>query len=292
MPTQRPHSIGPRAQTKLDGRRGCPVRRCQLVQGEFRPTQAGMVQKRTDQKEYLDCRRRREKDRTSGMRDATASFAAQRKYVEGLAHIIFSSNPKQVRFWLGKESVTVEELESQYDGCKPCMHGSDAHSVAKAGQPDEGRRCWLKGDLTFDSLRQACIEPDERVFIGTEPPRGALDSHTITSVYVSNAPWIANGAVGLNAGLVAVIGARGSGKTALADLIAAGGLALSPHLNEHSFILRAKPYLGSAKPSCNGRLAKRPATNSTRPTLRICSPVHMSSTCPSSLSTSSARRKA
>jgi len=188
-----------------------------------------------------------EKDGTSGLRDATASFAAQRKNVEGLAHIIFSANPKQVRFWLGKESATVEELESQYNGCKPCLHGSDAHSLAKAGQPDGDRRCWLKGDLTFDSLRQACIEPEERVFIGTEPPRGALDSHTINSVSVTNAPWIANGAVGLNAGLIAVIGARGSGKTALADLIAAGGLALSPHLNERSFILRAKQYLGDSK---------------------------------------------
>jgi len=188
-----------------------------------------------------------EKDGTSGLRDATASFAAQRKNVEGLAHIIFSANPKQVRFWLGKESATVEELESQYNGCKPCLHGSDAHSLAKAGQPDGDRRCWIKGDLMFDSLRQACIEPEERVFIGTEPPRGALDSHTINSVSVTNAPWIANGAVGLNAGLVAVIGARGSGKTALADLIAAGGLALSPHLNERSFILRAKQHLGDSK---------------------------------------------
>ena len=35
-----------------------------------------------------------EKDGTSGLRDATASFAAQRKYVEGLAHIVFSANPK------------------------------------------------------------------------------------------------------------------------------------------------------------------------------------------------------
>lgn len=71
-----------------------------------------------------------EKDGTSGLRDVTASFAAQRKNVEGLAHIIFSANPKQVRFWLGKESATVEELESQYNGCKPCLHGSDAHSLA------------------------------------------------------------------------------------------------------------------------------------------------------------------
>lgn len=188
-----------------------------------------------------------EKDGTSGLRDATASFAAQRKNVEGLAHIIFSANPKQVRFWLGKESATVEELESQYSGCKPCLHGSDAHSLVKAGQPDGDRRCWIKGDLTFDSLRQACIEPEERVFIGAEPPRGALDSHTINLVSVTNAPWIANGDVELNAGLVAVIGARGSGKTALADLIAAGGFALSPHLNERSFILRAKQHLGNSK---------------------------------------------
>lgn len=188
-----------------------------------------------------------EKDGTSGLRDATASFAAQRKNLEGLAHIIFSSNPKQIRFWLGKESATVAELESQYNGCKPCLHGSDAHSIAKAGQPDGDRRCWIKGDLMFDSLRQACIEPEERVSIGAEPPRGALGSHTINSLSVTNAPWIANGPVELNAGLVAVIGARGSGKTALADLIAAGGLALSPHLNERSFILRAKQHLADSK---------------------------------------------
>jgi energy-coupling factor transporter ATP-binding protein EcfA2 len=188
-----------------------------------------------------------EKDGTSGLRDATASFAAQRKNIEGLAHIIFSSNPKQIRFWLGKETATVEELEIQYNGCKPCLHGSDAHSLAKAGRPDGDRLCWIKGDLTFDSLRQACIEPGERVFIGMEPPRGALAGHIINLLSVKNAPWIANSTVELNSGLVAVIGARGSGKTALADLIAAGGFALSPHLNERSFIQRAKPHLGNSE---------------------------------------------
>ncbi|OBS10156.1 TrlF family AAA-like ATPase [Acidihalobacter prosperus] len=188
-----------------------------------------------------------EKDGTSGLRDATASFAAQRKNVEGLAQIIFSANPQQIRFWLGKGSLTVEELESQYNGCKPCLHGSDAHSVSKVGQPDGDRRSWIKGDLVFEALRQACIEPGERVFVGAEPPRGALDGQTIRSLSVANAPWIANDCVVLNSGLVAVIGARGSGKTALADLIAAGGLALSPHLNERSFILRAKEYLGNSK---------------------------------------------
>jgi hypothetical protein len=46
--------------------------------------------------------------------------------------------------------------------------------------------------------------------------------------------------------LVGIIGARGSGKTALADIIAAGGFALSPHLSERSFIRRAKSHLGES----------------------------------------------
>lgn len=188
-----------------------------------------------------------EKDGTSGLRDAAASFAAQRKNLEGFAHIIFSANPKQISFWLGKGSVSVAELESQYNGRKPCLHGSDAHSSEKVGLPDEDRRCWIKGDLTFESLQQVCIEPEERVFIGSEPPRGALEGQTISAVSISNAPWLSRSTIELNPGLVAVIGARGSGKTALADLIAAGGLALSPHLTDKSFILRAKDLLGDSE---------------------------------------------
>jgi energy-coupling factor transporter ATP-binding protein EcfA2 len=187
-----------------------------------------------------------EKDGTSGLRDATASFAAQRKHVERIANIVFSANPRQINFWLGKGAASVVELESQYNGTKPCLHGSDAHTSAKVGQPDASRFCWIKGDLTFESLRQTCIEPAERVYIGAEPPRGALQGHIISAVSVTNAPWISSGTVELNSGLIAVIGARGSGKTALADLIAAGGFALSPHLNERSFILRAKDHLGDS----------------------------------------------
>ncbi|WP_349970017.1 hypothetical protein [Pseudomonas caspiana] len=94
-----------------------------------------------------------EKDGSSGLRDATASFAAQRKNIEGLANIVFSANPKQIRFWLGKESASVEELESQYNGCKPCLHGSDAHSAAKVGQPDGDRKCWITRRASFCRCR-------------------------------------------------------------------------------------------------------------------------------------------
>jgi putative AbiEii toxin of type IV toxin-antitoxin system len=101
--------------------------------------------------------------------------------------------------------------------------------------------------LTFESLRQACIEPEGRAFVGSEPQRGALPSQTIERVEVSNAPWMMTTPVPLNPGLIAIIGARGSGKTALADLVAAGGYALSSHLNSSSFIRRAADHLADSE---------------------------------------------
>jgi energy-coupling factor transporter ATP-binding protein EcfA2 len=187
-----------------------------------------------------------EKDGTAGLRDPTASFGALRKEIETLARMIFTGNPKQTEFWLGRGAATLEELDKSWGGMKPCLHGSDAHEHGKVGVPDYNRYSWIKGDLTFETLLQACIDPEGRVFVGTEPPRGGLPAQTITELSTPNSPWLTTGNVQLNPGLVAVIGARGSGKTALVDLVAAGGYALSPHLNARSFIKRAFDYLGDS----------------------------------------------
>lgn len=141
----------------------------------------------------------------------------------------------------------MQQLSDKWGGCKPCLHGSDAHKHEKVGNADLGRFCWIKGDLTFESLRQACIEPEGRALVDSQPPRGALPSQTIERVEVSNASWLATNIVPLNPGLIAIIGARGSGKTALADLIAAGAHALSPHLNTSSFIRRAAEHLADSE---------------------------------------------
>ncbi|NMM80895.1 hypothetical protein B2J86_08140 [Acidovorax sp. SRB_14] len=184
-----------------------------------------------------------ERDGTSGLRDESSSFAALRTNIEGFAHIIFSANPKQAAFYLGKGVVPLEELNAKWGGVKPCLHGSDAHAHAKIGKPALDRFCWLKGALSFETLRQACMNPEGRAFIGKEPPRGALPSNAIRSVSVSNAPWMAPASIQLNPGLVAIIGARGSGKTALADFIAMGGCAASRHLSDKSFLRRAADHL-------------------------------------------------
>ncbi|MEP7295741.1 MAG: TrlF family AAA-like ATPase [Burkholderiales bacterium] len=188
-----------------------------------------------------------EKDGTSGLRDEAGSFAAFRKSIEGFAHIIFSANPKQIAFYLGQGKATPDDLNAKWGGQKPCLHGSDAHSHGAVGKPALDRYCWIKGEFTFDTLRQVCMEPEGRVFIGKEPPRGALPGNTIRSITMTNAPWMSPSAVELNSGLVAIIGSRGSGKTALADLIAMGGCAVSRHVNEKSFLRRAKAHLAHSK---------------------------------------------
>lgn len=114
--------------------------------------------------------------------------------------------------------------------------------------PDELRYTWVKGDPTFESLRQACIEPSERVLVGETPPDGALDYRTIQSITVNDADWLATPTLPMNRGLVAIIGARGSGKTALADLIAAASDAsTAERTSSQSFLRRAEEHLsGSA----------------------------------------------
>ena len=182
------------------------------------------------------------RDGTSGLSE-DSSFAALRKEIERLAHIIFSPNPKQRAFWLGDGTAKKADLEATWGGLKPCLHGSDAHHVKRVGAPELDRLCWVKGDITFESLRQVCFEPADRCFIGPMAPRGSLPSHTITQLSVHHAGWLATPLINLNRGLVAVIGARGSGKTALADLVAAAAYALTPHLSATSFVKRASEHL-------------------------------------------------
>jgi hypothetical protein len=60
------------------------------------------------------------------------------------------------------------------------------------------------------------------------------------------APWAKTPTLALNPGLVAIIGARGSGKTALADMIALGCDATSERLSPVSFLTRARELLYGA----------------------------------------------
>lgn len=189
-------------------------------------------------------------DGTSGVRNS--ADVTVREEIEKFAHIIFSSNTAQREYWIGQKGMSIEELRSRYDGCKPCLHGSDAHDQSSVGTPASNRYSWVKGALEFDALRQACIDPIGRAYVGEQPPHSAMPSQVISHVKIDNANWAVTPDIPLNSGLVAIIGARGSGKTALADVIAAGCDAISHDgwsANENSspsFLARARSLIGAA----------------------------------------------
>jgi ABC-type bacteriocin/lantibiotic exporter with double-glycine peptidase domain len=57
------------------------------------------------------------------------------------------------------------------------------------------------------------------VLVGQSPPADNVSSQAIQQVTVTNAEWLRPSLLEINPGFVAVIGARGSDKTALADLL-------------------------------------------------------------------------
>ena len=193
-----------------------------------------------------------QRDGTSGVRQA--SDASLRQKIEAFADVIFTSSSAQRDFWIGRGgSLNPHQIRERYRCLKPCLHGSDAHDLSRVGKPDGDRFCWIKGEPAFDTLRQACIDPAGRAFVGRTPPETTTPSQVIDHIAISDAAWARTPQLHFNSGLVAIIGPRGSGKTALAEVIARACDAIPKRTEggasqkvSSSFIDRAGSLLGSA----------------------------------------------
>lgn len=183
-------------------------------------------------------------DGTSGLRDD--SLTQFRRNIERNMDIMLSGRPQDRAFWLGEHpDFDVERIEQLYERLKPCLHGCDAHDLDKVARPDRDRYCWIKGGATFEALRQAVIEP-ERAIVAAAPPPPSQSAHLIRAVTIEGSDWAATPHVELNPGLVCIVGEKGSGKTALADVIAAGAHALDGRISNQSFLRRAHSLLSNA----------------------------------------------
>ncbi|NCT55610.1 hypothetical protein GW755_02060 [bacterium] len=168
------------------------------------------------------------------------------------SHFIGSSNQKQIDFFLWKDSkIKEEKFKEWFEDKKPCLKGSDSHEYtypigamrnenSQAGE----RCCWIKADPTFGGLRQVVNEPEDRIFIGKMPPK-LLDIESNKSRYIKTIslksvdrtkenPWFDN-EIPINPGLVAIIGKKGSGKSAQADSLALAGKSHTDS-NTYSFL--------------------------------------------------------
>lgn len=174
---------------------------------------------------------------------ADGAFKAHREELGRIADIVFSGSPSERRYWLGEHP----DVEHRICGVKPCLHGSDAHGFDRILAPDQERRSWVRGSGTFDGLRQTLIEPRRRVHIGALPDDTRSRVNVIRTLRLQNAQWFTPAEFTFNDGLVTVIGARGSGKTALADLIALAADACDHEASTASFIQRAEALLADVE---------------------------------------------
>lgn len=133
-------------------------------------------------------------------------------FKEGYIDICDLTKPKEAAFYqkvFGKPSITT----------------SDAHEVSEVGT----NACWIKADLTFEGLRQILTEPERISFnepdiinrIRKNPDKFIMNLEVRrTANATMTEKWFENINIPLNPGLVAIIGNKGSGKSALTDIIA------------------------------------------------------------------------
>lgn len=207
-------------------------------------------------------------------------FGAIRDEILKWSHFVFSGNPRDREHYLGlKPGIPKEEIIRQYRSLKPCVHGSDAHAVESLFKPDNDRFCWLKSDPTFHGLRQILWEPEDRVHVGKLPPQLSDHSQQIRRILLFNSfGWFAIDSIELNSGLVAVIGEKGAGKTAVADLSSFASGYPMDRGSLSSFITKGALHLSGTKIEIEwgggdrtaGTLTDNPLS-STRPRVRYLS---------------------
>lgn len=124
---------------------------------------------------------------------------------------------------------------------KPLVLCSDNHNISKYAVKAP---LWLRADPTFRGLRMVLREPRGRIFIGDRPPEHVRVEQNptkyIKSVSFKRRPeakadeiWF-SGQIDFNPGLVAIVGDKGSGKSALSDII--GLLGASKNSDTFSFL--------------------------------------------------------
>jgi energy-coupling factor transporter ATP-binding protein EcfA2 len=167
-----------------------------------------------------------------------------RKLYYQKSHMFFSSNANTREFGLGRKHASVADFKKEFQTLKACVHGSDAHSFEELFEPAGRRYCWIKANPKFEGLVQVCHEPDGRAFIGLLPPSlersAAHATKIVDSVRLERAAgahtsekWF-SGDVLLNSDLVVIIGNKGSGKSALADVL--GLLGNTPRHTSFGFL--------------------------------------------------------
>ena len=163
-----------------------------------------------------------------------AKHPSAAQYFMQSADMFETRTPGNVDLFLGRKTEANESFFENFlltmgGKPKPPISGSDAHKVSDYGRFSGDRITWIKADPTFEGLKQTLIEPEGRIFIGEYPEQLQIidqrPTKFIESVAIKKKPnstlsehWF-DCNIPLNPGLVAIIGNKGNGKSALGETI-------------------------------------------------------------------------
>ncbi|RXJ00619.1 hypothetical protein DS745_11170 [Anaerobacillus alkaliphilus] len=167
-----------------------------------------------------------------------------KEYLLNKADALFTASPD--------DNVTKKESILSEFGGSVLIHSQDIHKYSELEVENYKCFTWIKADKTFEGLKQITYEPKERIKIQQNNPffdeqkSVVLDSIKI----VDSNSWFGNQEIPLNSGLITIIGEKGSGKTALLDLLAIAndeGIYEPDVKNYYSFYNRARQEIKDTK---------------------------------------------
>ena len=156
--------------------------------------------------------------------------------------------------------VTYKELVFKNIGkvC-PIIVGSDYHAEydyryynkgeGKTARIEKRDATWIKSDLTFEGLKQIVFEPELRVKLQENIPSSEKFGLKIESLKIDKSKLFNSKELSFNEDMIAIIGEKGSGKTALLDMVA-HSLGVRQE-DSSSFLQRAKSELKNSVISFN-----------------------------------------
>ncbi len=160
------------------------------------------------------------------------------------ANFVFSALESADSYERQKQKLTEQNVNDKLLDC------SDAHYFSDSADKDRIGNCstWLKANTTFEGLKQVANE-STRIFVGDLPPLKKR-VHENPNRYIKKLSfqklsdsrldeiWFENVEVEINSGLVAIIGNKGNGKSALTDCI--GLVGNTQNCGDFSFLGKTK----------------------------------------------------
>lgn len=155
----------------------------------------------------------------------TDQSIAEKRNVINRVDLVFSASANPLAYTKARKKLVESNVTDKLLDC------SDAHDLSTSENKDRIGQCftWIKADATFQGLVHAVGEFEQRVFVGDMPPKPLLVSANRTKYIQSikivrkndstlSEEWFDTD-IPLNHDLVSIIGNKGSGKSALADVI-------------------------------------------------------------------------